>query len=64
MSYEVFRRETKNNIPNFIILFPLLFVKSFLNNLLFPKVFALIKENIIINLGSLFFVSRLKSNKS
>ncbi len=52
----VFRRKTKNNLPNLIILFPLLCVKFFLNNLLFLEKFALIKENIITKLGTLFFV--------
>ncbi len=56
------RRETKNNLPNLTILFPLLIVKSFLNNLLFLKEFVLIKENIMANLGTLFFLSRLKKS--
>jgi hypothetical protein len=55
----IFRRKTKNNLPNLVILFPLLCGKFFLNNLLFLKKFILIKENIITNLGILFFVLRL-----
>jgi hypothetical protein len=53
------RRKTKNNLPNLVILFPLLCGKLFSNNLLFFKKFILIKENIITNLGRLFFVLRL-----
>ncbi len=53
------RRKTKNNVPNLVILFPLLCSKFSLNNLLFLKKFILIKENIITNLGTLFFVLRL-----
>ncbi len=57
----MFRRKTKNNLPNFIILFSLLCVKFFLNNPLFLEKFALIKENRMIKLGRLFFVLRLTS---
>jgi SprB repeat len=53
------RDEVKNNLPNLVILFPLLSVKSFLNNPLFLKEFTLIKENIMINLGRLFFTSSI-----
>jgi hypothetical protein len=53
------KRKTKNNLPNLVILFPILYGKFFLNNPLFLKKFILIKENIITNLGTLFFVLRL-----
>jgi uncharacterized protein (TIGR00730 family) len=53
------RDEVKNKLPNLTILFPLLCVKSFLYNPLYRKEFVLIKENIIANLGSLFFTSSL-----
>jgi hypothetical protein len=57
------RRNTKNNLPNLAILFPLLCSKFHLNpehSGLFLKKFILIKENIMANLGTLFFVLRLK----
>jgi hypothetical protein len=57
--YSSVRRKTKNNLPNLVILFPLLYGKFFLNNPLFLKKYILIKENIITNLGTLFFVLRL-----
>jgi hypothetical protein len=56
------RDKVKNKLPNLTILFPLLCVKSFLDNPLFLKEFALIKENIIVNLGSLFFTLSLNEN--
>jgi uncharacterized membrane protein len=42
------------------IFYPLLCVKFLVNNPLFLKKFALIKENIIVNLSSLFFTLSLK----
>ena len=58
----LFRDKVKNKLPNLTILFPLLCVKFLLNSSLFLKKFALIKENIIANLGSLFFTLSLKLN--
>jgi hypothetical protein len=54
------RDEVRNKVPILIILFPLLNVKFLLNNSLFLKEFVLIKENIIINMGTLFLTSSLK----
>ena len=53
------RDEVKNNLPILIILFPLLCVEFLLNNPLFLKKFVLIKENININMGRLFFTLSL-----
>ncbi len=55
----LFRDKVKNKLPNLTILFPLLCVKFLLNSSLFLNQFALIKENIIANLGSLFFTLSL-----
>ncbi len=58
----LFRDKVKNKLPNLTILFPLLCVKFLLISSLFLNQFALIKENIIANLGSLFFTLSLKLN--
>ena len=49
----------KNNLPILPILFPLLCVKFLLNRALFFKKFIFSKENIINNMGRLFFTSSL-----
>jgi hypothetical protein len=53
------REFVKNNLPIFTILFPLFCVEFLLNNSLFLKKLVLTKENIITNIGKLFFTNSL-----
>jgi hypothetical protein len=54
------REFVKNNLPILTILFPLFCVEFLLNNSLFLKKLVLTKENIITNMGKLFFTNSLK----